>query len=74
MVVVSDQWISTNAILDAVDYYDGAASIGDIAVRVGRSETGIRNNVRVLVERGDLVPLGVTSSGARCYGRPEAKS
>ena len=68
---MSDQWISTNDILAAVDHYDGAASIGDIAVRVGRSETGIRHHVMVLVERGELVPLGYTSSGARCYGRPE---
>lgn len=73
MVVVSDQWIGTNDILAAVDYYDGAASVGDIAVRVGRSETGVRNHVRALVERGDLVPLGYTSSGARCYGHPKAK-
>ena len=36
-------------------------------------KAAIRANVRSMVETGRLVPLGVSKTGARCYGIPEGK-
>ena len=66
-------WIKRDDIWNAIRAYGGAASVAEIAARIGRSETGVRNNVMQAVRRGHLVELGVSSTGARCYGIPEGK-
>ena len=67
------EWIESDDIWRAIRAYDGAASVAEIAAHTGRSKTGVRNNVRQAVRRGHLVELGVSSTGARCYGIPEGK-
>ena len=67
------EWIMRDDIWQAIRAYGGAASVAEIAAHIGRSETGVRNNVRQAVRRGHLVELGVSSTGARCYGIPEGK-
>ena len=62
------EWIKRDDIWKAIRAYDGAASVAEIAAHIGRSETGVRNNVRQAVRRGHLVELGVSSTGACCYG------
>ena len=61
------EWISSDDIWNAIRAYGGAASVAEIAAHIGRSETGVRNNVKQAVRRGHLVELGVSSTGARCY-------
>ena len=62
------EWIEIDDIWRAIRAHDGAASVAEIAAHTGWSKTGIRNNVRQAVSRGHLVELGVSSTGARCYG------
>ena len=62
------EWIKRDDIWKAIRAHDGAASVAEIAAHIGRSETGVRNNVRQAVRQGHLVELGVSSTGARCYG------
>ena len=62
------EWIMRDDIWQAIRAYGGAASVAEIAAHIGRSETGVRNNVRQAVRQGHLVELGVSSTGARCYG------
>lgn len=62
------EWIKSDDIWEAIRARGGAASVAEIAAHIGRSETGVRNNVRQAVRRGHLVKLGVSSTGARCYG------
>ena len=62
------EWIKSDDIWKAIRAYDGAASVAEIAVHIGRSETGVRSNVRQAVRRGHLAELGVSSTGACCYG------
>ena len=62
------EWIKSGDIWKAIRAYDGAASVAEIAAHTGRSKSGIRNNVRQAVHRGHLVELGVSSTGACCYG------
>ena len=61
-------WISRDDIWQAIRAHDGAASVAEIAANIGRSETGVRNNVRQAVRQGHLVEFGVSSTGACCYG------
>ena len=67
------EWIESDDIWRAIRAYDGAASVAEIAAHTGRSKSGVRSNVRQAVRRGGLVELGVSSTGARCYGIPEGK-
>ena len=67
------EWIKSDDIWEAIRARGGAASVAEIAAHIGRSKTGVRNNVRQAVCRGHLVELGVSSTGARCYGMPEGK-
>ena len=67
------EWIKSGDIWKAIRAYDGAASVAEIAAHIGRSETGVRSNVRQAVRRGHLVELGRSKTGARCYGIPEGK-
>lgn len=62
------EWIKSDEIWKAIRAYDGAASVAEIAAHIGRSETGVRSNVRHAVRRGHLVELGMSSTGACCYG------
>lgn len=62
------EWISSDDIWNAIRAYGGGASVAEIAAHIGRSKTGVRNNVMQAVRRGHLVELGVSSTGARCYG------
>ena len=62
------EWISSDDIWNAIRAYGGAASVAEIAAHIGRSKTGVRSNVRQAVRRGHLVELGVSSTGACCYG------
>ena len=62
------EWIMRDDIWQAIRAYGGAASVAEIAAHIGRSETGVRNNVRQAVRQGHLVELGESSTGARCYG------
>ena len=62
------EWIGIDDIWRAIRTHDGAASVAEIAAHTGWSKSGIRNNVRQAVRRGHLVELGVSSTGARCYG------
>ena len=62
------EWTKRDDIWKAIRAHDGAASVAEIAAHIGRSETGVRSNVRQAVRRGHLVELGVSSTGARCYG------
>lgn len=67
------EWIQHYDIYRAIRANDNAASVSDIALHIGRSENGVRSNVRQLVKLGNLVELGVSKTGARCYGIPEGK-
>ena len=67
------EWIKSGDIWKAIRAYDGAASVAEIAAHIGRSETGVRSNVRQAVRRGHLVELGRSKTGACCYGIPEGK-
>ena len=62
------EWIYHADIYRAIRAHDGAASVPDIARYLERSQTGVRNVVRQSVDRGWLVELGMSSTGARCYG------
>ena len=62
------EWPQLDDIHRAIRAHDGAASVAEIAAHTGRSKSGVRNNVRQSVRRGGLVELGVSSTGARCYG------
>ena len=61
-------WISRDDIWQAIRAHGGAASVAEIAANIGRSETGVRNNVRQAVRQGHLVEFGVSSTGACCFG------
>lgn len=61
-------WIKRDDIWQAIRAHGGAASVAEIAAHIGRSKTGVRNNVRQAVLRGHLVELGRSKTGARCYG------
>ena len=67
------EWPQLDDIHRAIRAHDGAASVAEIAAHIGRSETGVRSNVRQAVRRGHLVELGRSKTGARCYGIPEGK-
>ena len=62
------EWIKSDDIWEAIRAQEGAASVAEIAAHIGRSKSGVRDNVRQAVRRGHLVELGVSKTGARCYG------
>ena len=62
------EWIMNDDIWGAIRAHGGAASVAEIAAHIGRSKTGVRNNVRQAVSRGHLVGLGRSKTGACCYG------
>lgn len=67
------EWIKNDDIWRAIRAYGGAASVAEIAAHIGRSKSGVRNNVRQAVRRGHLVELGVSSTAARCYSHKDKK-
>ena len=70
---MNPRWINQDDIKAAIRAYDGSASVSEIAAHIHKSTPAIRANVRSMVETGRLVPLGVSKTGARCYGFPEGK-
>lgn len=56
------------AITRAIQRYEGAATISEIASIVGLSQSTVRKGVQALVRSGSLVELGVSATGGRCYG------
>ena len=67
------RWINQDDIKAAIRANDGSASVPEIAAHIHKSTPAIRANVRSMVETERLVPLGVSKTGARCYGFPEGK-
>lgn len=54
----------------AVRAYDGAISVPELALVMRVTHARARTITRNMVDAGQWVPLGVTLTGARCYGPP----
>lgn len=50
--------------------YDGAISVPELALVMRVTHARARTITRNMVDAGQWVPLGVTLTGARCYGPP----
>lgn len=61
------EWPQLDNIWKAIRAYGGAATVAEIAEHTGRSKPDVRNSVTQAV-RGHLIELGVSSTGACCYG------
>ena len=70
---MNSRWIDQDEIKAAIRANDGAASAPEIAAHIGRSTQAVRSNLAVMVKAGRLVELGVSATGARCYGIPNDK-
>ena len=60
--------IDPDDIKRAIREKGGAASAPEIAAHIHRSTQATRTNLSAMVESGQLVELGFSSTGARCYG------